>query len=186
MPKKKTKILIVILLVIDIISLGVFVFLFSFTKNLIAESIDKENDIKTELKKEDIRILMKGDLSLSKIYQKELANYMIPSGGTVDFIKTLEQLSLNSGVKSDIKTVASEKYNEGDSIGEELLRINMNITGEWKNVEFFLSSLENYPLKIDIKNISLDKFSEYIVKGKSIPEWAGNFEFTVVKIKDAK
>ena len=118
------------------------------------------------------------------MYQQELTGYLIPSGGTVDFIKTLEQLVSNSGIKSDIKTVTTENNDKTNAIGAELLRINMDVLGEWKNVQFFITLLENYPLKIEIKNISLNKFSDYTVKGKSTPQWAGNFEFTVVKYKD--
>jgi hypothetical protein len=186
MPKKETKTQVITLLLIDLISIGAFVFLFSTTNNLINESITTANDIKTELKIEDTRALMKEDLEQGQIYQEKLLNYLIPKGGTVDFIKTLEQLVLNSGIKSDIKTVSSESYDKGNSIGEELIRINMDVIGEWKNIRFFLTTLENYPLKIDIIKISFNKFSDYIIKGKTIPQWSGNFEFTVVKIKDTK
>jgi len=184
MPKKQTKILIIIIFLIDIISIGVFVFLFYFTKSLVIESTDKENDIKTELKKEDSRVLMKDDLAQGKMYNKELTNYMISSGGTVNFIKTIELLVSNSGLRFNIKTVSNELFSEGDAIGAELLRISMDVTGEWKNVKFFLESLENYPLKIDINKVSFNKFSDYVVKGKNIPQWSGSFDFTVVKIKD--
>ena len=186
MPKKETKTLVAILLLIDIISIGTFIFLFFFTKNIIKESVNKENEIKIELKKEDIRIFMKDNLILGKMYQDKLTDYIIPNGGTVDFIKTLEQLVLNSGLKSDIKTVSNELYSEGNSLGLEFIKINMNVIGEWKNVQFFLTLLENYPLKINIKKMSLNKFSDYIVNGKEIPEWSGNLEFTVVKVKDTQ
>jgi Tfp pilus assembly protein PilO len=186
MPKKETKILIIIILLIDIASIGAFVFLFSFTKNLIIESVNRENEIKTELKREDTMVLMKNDLELGKMYQEKLMNYMVPSGGTVDFIKTLEQIVSNSGIKSNITNVNNETYNKGDSIGAELIKINMSVTGEWKNIQFFLTSLENYPLKIDINKLSLSKFSNYVINGKNTPEWSGSFEFTVVKIKDTK
>jgi len=186
MPKKETKILIIILLLVDISSIGSFIFLFNFTKNQITESVNRENDIKTELKKEDAVVLMKDDLIQGKIYQDKLSSYMIPSGGTVEFIKTIEQVVLNTGLKYDIQTVNNEPYNKGDAIGAELLHININVIGEWKNIQFFVKSLENYPLKIEIKKVSLNKFSDYTIQGRKIPEWSGNFEFTVVKIKDIK
>ncbi len=187
MPKKETKISVIVLLLIDIVSISVFVFLFSFTKDLIAESINGENDIKMELKKEDARVLMKDDLVLGKMYQEKLADYMIPSGGTVDFIKVMDQLVSNSGLKSKSHmSVASEPYSKGDSIGAEIVRVSIDVMGEWKNIQFFLTSLENYPLKIDIKKMSLNKFSDYTISGKNVPQWSGSFEFTVVKIKDAK
>jgi len=186
MPKKETKILVIILLLADVISIGAFIFLFSFTKGLISESVSNGNDIKAELAKEDTIILMKDDITLGKMYQDKLMGYAIPAGGTVDLIKALEILVSNTGLKSDIKVVASEPYDKGNLLGLELVRINMDVTGEWKNVQFFLTSLENYPLKISVKKVSLSKFSDFNVNGKNIPQWAGNFEFTVVKIKDTK
>ncbi|MFH0755291.1 MAG: hypothetical protein V1910_01315 [bacterium] len=183
MPKKETKILLISFLLIDIISISIFIFLFSFTKNLIADSVNKEDEIKIELKKEDAKVLMKNDFILGKMYKEKLINYMIPSGGVIDFIKILEQLVLKSEIKSDIKMLGNGIYDKGNSIGAEFVKINMNVIGEWKNIQFFLMSLENYPLKIDINKISLNKISTSVKKGKTITEWSGNFEFTIVKIK---
>jgi Tfp pilus assembly protein PilO len=186
MPKNETKILAIILIVIDILSIVAFIFLYNFTTNQITESVNKEDQIKLKLKKEDTITLMKDDLAQGKMFQDNLTAYMIPSGGTVEFIKTIEQLVLNTGLKSDIKTVANEPYDKGSAINAELLRVNMDVIGEWKNIQFFLQSLENYPLKINLVNVSFNKFSDYTINGKTVPQWSGTFEFTVVKIKDAK
>ena len=62
----------------------------------------------------------------------------------------------------------------------------MNVIGEWKNVQFFLKELENYPLKITINSVSFNKYSDKVVNDKKISQWTGNFEFTVAKIKDTK
>ncbi len=184
MPKKETKILLAVFLLLGIASMGAFVFLFSFTKNLIAESVNKSNDIKTELKKEGAETLMKDDLILGEMYQKKLEEYIIAKGGTVDFLKTLEQLISNTGLKYNINTVSSATYDKGDKMGEELLKININATGAWQNIQLFLKSLENYPLKINITKMSLNKFSDSIIKGRKVPEWSLNLDFTVVKMKD--
>ena len=186
MPKKETKILVITLLLIDIIFAGIFIFIFSFTKNLIAESINGENTIKDELKSEDTATLMKNDLVSAKIFQQKMADYMVSSGGTVDFIKILEQLVSNSGLKYNINTVASVPYTKDVVSNIELLKIDMDATGDWNSIQFFLASLENYPLKIDINNISLTKSSDDMIKGKNIPQWSLSLEFTVVKIKDSK
>ena len=93
---------------------------------------------------------------------------------------------LNSELKSDISAVSNEAYNKGNLIGVELLRVKMNVIGEWKNVQFFLKELENYPLKITINSVSFNKYSDKVVNDKKISQWTGNFEFTVAKIKDTK
>ncbi len=186
MPKKETKILVIVLVLLDILSIGAFIYLFSFTKNLIVKSVNIENEIKTELSREEVRTLMKGDIAQGKMYQSEFMNYVVPAGGTVDFIKILEQLVANSDLKYDIKSVTNAPYDKGNPIGAEYLKINMEVIGEWKNIQFFLTTLENYPLKIDINKVTLNKFSDFVVMGKTIPQWSGNFDFTVVKIKDTK
>ena len=186
MPKKETKTLAILFLIIDIISIGAFVFLFTYTKNLITKAVNNEDEIKTELKKDNALVLMKDALVAGKLYQDKMLGYIVPSGGTVDFIKTVELLVSNSGLKSDIKTVVSGPYDKGNIVGAELLRVSMDVVGEWKNIQFLITSLENYPLKINITKVSLNKFSDYIVNGKKVPEWAGSFEFTVVKMKDVK
>jgi hypothetical protein len=186
MPKKETKILIIILLLINLLSISAFVFIYNYTKGLIVRSVETENIIKTEIKKEDSRVLMKGDVILGEMYQDKLMEYIIPSGGTVEFLKTLEQLVLNTGLKYDIQSVENLPYAKGGAIGAELLKINVNVIGEWNSIQYFLKSLENYPLKIDISDISLNKVSDYVVGGKTIPQWSGSFEFTVVKLIDNK
>lgn len=183
MPKKETKILIASLFFINILSISIFIYLLNFTKNQIVESVKKEDDIKKELKKEDAIVLMKDDLILGKMYQEKLMRYIIPNSGTVDFIKTLEQMASTSRVKSNIKNIVNENYDKGNTIGLELLKVNIDINGEWKNIQLFLTSLENYPLKIDIKKISFNKLSDDIIKGKNISQWSGNIEFTIVKLK---
>jgi hypothetical protein len=186
MPKKQTKILVYSLILINMISIGFFALLLYFTENLVQKSISTENIIKTELKVEDMRSFMKDDFTLGKIYQEKLMNYIVPSSGTVDLIKIIEKLVLNNDLKSDIKNVSNKPYDIGSSINVEYVSIDMDVTGEWKNIHFFIKSLENYPLKIDINKLSINKFSDYVANGKKVPIWAGNIEFTVLKIKDNK
>lgn len=185
MPKKQTKTLLISLIITDIIFVGFSMFLYNFTKTMIADSVTNEDQIKTELKKENVAVLMKDDLAKGKIYQEQLTNYLIKSGGTVEFIEILEKLVADSGLKSEIKNVSTEPYKKTNTTFE-LLRINVDVIGEWKNINFFLTALENYPLQIDINKVSLNKYSDYNVKGKLVPQWSGSFDFTVVKIKDAK
>ena len=186
MPKKKTITLVIVFLLVDILSVGFFVFLYFFTTNMIMESVNTEDQVKIALKQDETRILLKDDLSQGELYQQKLMNYVIPDGGTVDFIKTIEQLVSNSGIKSNISSVADEPYDKGNSIGAELLNVDMDVIGEWKNIQFFLKLLENYPLKIDIVNASFTKVSDYTINGKKVPQWSASFEFTVVKMKDTK
>ena len=186
MPQNKTKTLAIIILFIDALSIGTFIALFNFTNGQIVESVNNENSIKTELRMEDMRVLMKDDLLLGKQFQTKLNDYILPKGSTVDFIKTVEQLSENSGLKSDIKTVTNDPYDKGNAIGADFITVNIDVIGGWDNIQLFIKYLESYPLKIDIKKMSLNKISDHIVNGRNVPQWSGSFEFTAVKMKDTK
>lgn len=186
MPQRKTEISLILFILIDILSISAFLYLYNITQDLIAETIEKGDLIKIELKKDDAKILMKDDINQGKIYKDKLMSYVIPAEGTVDFIKVLEQLISSSGVKADIKSVSSEAYDKGTAIGLELVRVNIDITGDWSGVKYLLNLIENYPLKIDVKKIAFSKFSDLVKKGVSIPQWSGNIEFTAVKTKDNK
>lgn len=184
MPKKKTKNLVIILIILNIFSISFFLFLFNHTNDLITESVLIENELKNEIKRDDARVFMKEDLLRAKSYEEKISGYVISKEGTVDFIKTLEQLVSSSSLKSNIKNVSNENYEKGNAIGAELMKVNVDVIGEWKNIIYFLKLLENYPLKIDIKTISLNMFSSYTVGGKIVPQWVGSFEFSIVKMKD--
>lgn len=181
MPSKKTKNLIIFLLILNIFSIVFFVLMFKHTNGLITESVLIENELKNEIKRDDARVLMKEDLEKGQEYEIELKKYLIEKDGTVNFIKTLEQLVSSSSLKSNIKNVLNESYDKGSTIGLDLIRINMDVIGEWKNIIYFLKLLENYPLKIDIKKVSLNMSSTYTIGGKNVSQWVGSFEFTVVK-----
>ena len=186
MPKKETKILLIIALVLNAIFIITFIIISSITKNLITKSIDTENQIIMEIKKQDTRNIMKKDLILAETLRDNLNTYVVPNAGTIDYIKKIDMLAANAAIKYNIKTVTNETQQKTDLINAEELKINMEVMGEWKNIQFFLQLLENYPLKIDIEKASFNKFSDNIVKGYNISQWSGNLEFAVLKFKDTK
>lgn len=186
MPKKRTKIILIVLFLANILIVATFTFIYISTKNLIEESVNKEDQIKTELKKENAAVIMKEDLVLAKIYQEKLNNFVINSNETVVFIELLENMIINSNLKSDIRNVSTEVYKKSGVSNMELLRVNVDVVGEWKNIQYFLNYLENYPLQINIEKVSLNRYTDYESKNKNVSQWSGSLEFTVVKNKDTK
>ena len=183
MLKKSTKNILIfsgVLDVILVIVLGVMIFHVDET-NLV--SLKTVSDIKTEIKREEMYFSQRKDAEDSQINISKVAGFIVKADSVVDFMKDLDNLTLNNGLKSEVKAVSVEAL-PGNFSNVELLNIKISVTGEWRNVEYFLKLLENYPLKIDIKNVSLSKFSDYIVRGKKVPQWLGDFEFTVLKSKE--
>jgi len=184
MPTTKTKTFLILLIFLDIFFIAIFIALFIFTKNQISDTINKEDAIKTEIKKEETLSIMKKDVEDSKNYEDKLYGYFIGKDNVVDFLKTLDDLISSSSLKSEIQSINYESLAKINLIETELVRVKMNVKGKWENIQFFLKLLENYPLKISIKNISLNKFSDSIISGKTIPEWSADLDFTAVKLKN--
>ncbi|MCX6717150.1 MAG: hypothetical protein NTU76_00550 [Candidatus Taylorbacteria bacterium] len=126
---------------------------------------------------------MDKELLNNKNYTDKLSEYIISSNGVIDFIDILEKKISSNNLKSDVKSLV---YEAGSIPNLELARIKIDVTGEWKNVVFFLKLLENYPLKISIENVSFKKFSEYKIGSKDVPQWVGSLEFTVLKYKETE
>lgn len=180
MPRKETKVLIAILSLANLVVLILWMGIFSFTKSQVADTVLKENQIKAEIVNQETAFLMKNDVKYGKDYENNLNSYVVASDGTSDLIKNMEDLAATSSLSSNISSIDYVESGSLSSLGMELVEIDMNTTGTWKNTNLFLNLLENYPLKIDIKNTSLALVSGPASK---VPQWSGDFEFTVVKFK---
>jgi Tfp pilus assembly protein PilO len=181
MLQKNTKISFIIIFILDLVFIVAFFAMFIFVQRKISDTIEKEDNIRNEIKKVESNALMDKELSNNKNYTDKLSEYIVSSNGIIDFIDILEKSISDNNLKSDIKSLV---YEVGSIPNLELARIKIDVTGEWKNVIFFLKLLENYPLKISIENVSFKRFSEYKVGSKNIPQWVGSFEFTVLKYKE--
>ena len=180
MPRKETKALIAILLLADLAVFVSWFVIFSFTKSQVSDTVSKENQIKAEMINLDTAFLMKNDVKYGKDYENNLNDYVVASDNTSDLIKDIEDLAATSGLNANISSIDYAQSDALSPLGMNLVKIDMNTTGSWKNTNFFLDLLETYPLKIDIKNTSLTLISGPASK---VPQWSGSFEFTVVKFK---
>jgi hypothetical protein len=184
MKSTKTKTFLILMIILDLFFVAVFIALFTFIKKQISDTVSMTDQIKAEIKKEQTLSLMKKDIEDSKNYQDKLYGYFIGKDNVADFLKILENLVSSSSLKSEVQSVAYEPTDKSALISTELVRVKMNVVGEWKNIQFFIQLLENYPLKIDIKNVSLNKSSDAVVSGRQIPQWSANIDFTVAKLKN--
>lgn len=180
MPTKKTKIIFFTALFLNILALVCFVLIYTSMNSLIASASMKEEQIKTQIQTVDSISLMKKDLENNSARIAELSDYIIGSENTVDFIKTIETLTAQNHLVVNIKNAVPSALSNSKL---ESLNISLDVTGEWKDVEYFLEILENYPLKISINNASISKTSENKVNGRVVSQWTGSFDFSVIKMK---
>ncbi len=176
MPKKQTKSFFIVLGIIDLVLISSFIFMFSYMKAQVADTAEKEDTITSEIKQQDSVALMRRDIGNGKNYQDQLYGYILGKDDVVNFIKELETLATSSSLESHIQSVTYESAVKVTSIKAELTRFKMNVSGEWKNIIYFLKLLENYHLRINIEGLSMTKTAS----GK----WSADFNFTVVKFKE--
>lgn len=184
MPKKKTQSLALSMLILTALSAGVFFSLLSLMGNKVLETVNNTNEIKTEIAKEESLSFMQKNVLENQTNKNLITGYILPANSVSDFIQTLEDVVATSGLKSQINSITSEPSDALLAANAELLDVKMSVIGPWSNMHFFLQLLESYPLKISMKNVSLKQFANYTVKGKQVPQWSGDIEFTVVKLKD--
>lgn len=184
MPKKKTQFLALSTLVLVALSAGVFFSLLSLMGSRVSETINNVNEIKIEIGKEESLSFMQKSIEENQADEDLITGYILPANSVSDFIQTLENVVATSGLKSQINSITPEPSDVLSAANAEFLDIQMSVIGPWSNMHFFLQLLESYPLKIDIKSVTLKQFANYTVKGKQVPQWSGDIEFTVVKLKD--
>jgi len=183
MPSKKTKKILLVWIFISAILAVAFAFalwsIFSFDAVSTAKSIE----IKDETKKGESYLFMKKDIENNKNSINRVYDYIIKSDEIVNFMQKIEDLAKENGLTPEVKSVSFEGVAGNNISNIESMRILVDVTGEWKSVEYFLEILENYPISLDIKKFSLNK-TDIVIKNKKVPQWTGSFDFSVIKIKD--
>lgn len=183
MIKDKTKKIFTLILALNIVVLSVFCFMLWKINSYKKDSESKVQKISLQVQKEESYLHVKKDFENYRDSIDRINGYIVGQDGIVNFIKDLESMTLRDGLKSDIKSVSFEPVVGINAKYFESIRIKADISGEWRNLDFFLRSLETYSLKLDIKSISFVKVSDTSAS-KKIPQWVGSFEFTLLKIKD--
>jgi hypothetical protein len=183
MPSEKTKKILIVWIVIAAIFAGVYSFMIWKIYVIDGTSTSKSIEIRDITKKNDSYLFMKKDIEMNKNSINKVNDYIIKADETVAFMEKIESLAKSNNLKSEVKSVSFEAIPNGDISNIEYMRIQMDVVGEWKNVEYFLELLENYPINLKIKKFSFSRV-DTTVKNKKISQWTGNFDFSVIKVKD--
>ena len=187
----KTLKIIIFLLTLDLIVFGSCFYLFMSINNMDKEVSLRLNQIESEVKKDESLRSIKNLMNDTKEERERINRLFIQPNGTVDFIETVELLGRTSGVKIEVESVGvSALKNKTASSTTELFNLSFKTEGSWKDTMHLLSLLDNMSYQISFENVNLSKIS-----GKSDLEenkkenesyWNGNFNFTVLKIKNLK
>jgi len=104
---------------------------------------------------------------------------LIGRDGVVEFVKTLERLGRESGLEIRTNSLSvSEAPREADLV--ELLTVNLEGKGGWRDTIDFLSVIEQLPFSVSIGEVSLA--ADSAVKGRA-PRWVSGVQLSVFKLK---
>ena len=119
----------------------------------------------------------------TEVERTQLNEYFVGKDAVVDFIEIIEDLSALSGTIMEITSVSVDDIEGGSSAGE-LLRLNFEIFGVWRDAFHLLTLVESLPLEVTITQASFKQVSVQREDTKE-PErsWKGTFGLTVVKLK---
>ncbi len=175
----KTRTILISLFIIDVAVAIIFTTLFLHTKSLTSDASLKEEQIKDDIRKEESISVMKKDIGFSKNSEDELSSYLIgkDDSDVTGFIKVLENIASGSQLTIDVQSLSYEQDASLSQVNGELVHISIAVSGKWDNVFSFIKFLINYPLKINIKNLSLG-----VIDAKS--NWSANIDFTAIKLKN--
>ncbi|MBU6370633.1 MAG: hypothetical protein KGH93_00635 [Patescibacteria group bacterium] len=182
LPTKRTIAGFVIMLALAALAAGAFIALRGMFLGKVSSVVSRKAEIALVIGKTRALSAMQTSLADSASNAAALAAYIVPQNGIVDFITTLDSIIATSGVKADVGSIGVTAG--GAPAGMELVDVKASATGAWNNIEYFLTLLETYPLKIDIRSASMRQFSSYTVRGRQVPQWSLDVEFTVLKLKD--
>lgn len=186
MPIKKTKARLIFWIIVDMVVILVsFVLLWEVDLS-IKDFSDKTIKIKNEINKEESSFFLRRDFESNIEKINIVDKYIVEHEDLANLIDLFEKAALNNNLKIEVKSVSFVPIDISELKDIELVKMNINVVGEWKNTEYFLEFLENYPLKLDINNALFDRISDEKAKDKIFPQWLASFEFTVVKFKEAK
>ncbi len=176
--QKTTKIKFIFLLLVNILLIGLFVFLHSITIGKISDAAVNEEKIRNEIIRRESIDAVKKDLGDNTDYEKELRTYFIgpDEADLAGFISLLEKFSLDHGLKITVTSVTFEDAAKLSAIKAEFAKLRIIVSGKWENTQDMIRYLESYPLKIEIKSISLQKNSDS-------KDWSESIEFNVARMK---
>ena len=184
MPHTRTKIMFAFLLALCALSIGAFIFLWNQMQAAVEDSVNASGQITADIENKESVAAEAHDLATAETYMPALTAYIVPSGGVTNFLSALGTLATSSGVASQIGNVGFVSAPAAAAFGATTLDVSMSVVGDWSHVNLFLKKLAAYPLGITIQNVTMNKFSDYQVRGKTVPAWSGTVEFTALAFPD--
>ncbi len=176
---KQTQKKFIVLLCANCLCAGFFIFLHIITVNKISDAAISEEKIRNEIIRNESVDIMKKDLGTSIDYEKEMKKYFIGSDESdlANFISALEKFSSDNALKITVNSVSFEDSPKLLPIRAEYARLPISLLGKWENTQNMIRFLENYPYKIELKSVTLQRNFES-------HDWSESIDFDVARLKN--
>ncbi len=181
--KLKTMLIVTGLLVIGLLAGQYFLYM----------QIKKENEhislLESELSQEDSKqeylLSMQRTLQNIKPDITNINNSIVPAGGDVAFIESLESYAKLNGLTITIDSLTLEEDASYVPIASVSLKIKAKTTGTWSGTYAFIATLESLPFKIKINRLNVENTASEagVPQSKAGENWQGTFEMYVLKYK---
>lgn len=162
--------------------IGVYVFIFIKIKDYNKNIAYLENEVFLQQDKQQKMSLMEDMIEDNREYIDLIENSVIPKGGDVAFIETIENLASQNELVMTIQSLSFEDSNTLDEKGMTFFKVRATTKGSWANTYSFLALLEALPLSIKIENLALI-YSSTEAGGNIRPEWQMSIDMKVLKYK---
>ncbi len=162
--------------------IGVYVFIFIKIKDYNKNIAYLENEVFLQQDKQQKMSLMEDMIEDNREYIDLIENSVIPKGGDVAFIETIENLASQNELVMTIQSLSFEDSNTLDEKGMTFFKVRATTKGSWTNTYSFLALLEALPLSIKIENLALI-YSSTESGGNIRPEWQMSIDMKVLKYK---
>jgi len=180
MNSLKTKRKVAFAVFLAFISVGAYYFLFRVINQTNDATALALNSLSFETSRQAKSFNTQRLLDSTKEQRAAIETYSLPKEGIVGFIGQLETAAREIGLDLEISSV-DVPSSKGSYL--ESLSLEIKIDGSWNNVFYFISLLENLPLKIDFQQVNLGKQDAKDSQDKETSSWEGIIHITVSKFK---
>jgi hypothetical protein len=152
----------------------------------------KEKNKTISLITNDVNIAVQRDIKLrsakdlikdTQESRSELDTYFVIDDKLVDFIEDVERISRYTGADVEVMSVNVDDNKNAENDISELLKLNFEAKGEWKEVFQFLALIEKMPFKIDVSTASFRVIHSDDIEEDSPRIWKGFFSISTIKLK---
>lgn len=180
----KTKKILLLVLLLNFVVAGFYYFIFSKIREKNEHIAIIENNVIAESAKANMLALAKTRVTETAAKREALEQFFVRKDSVVPFLNYIQTLAADTNVKMKISTVSIEPIDNNDSF--EILRLNFEVSGEWRNLYLFGALIELMPYKVMLIKADLEK-SERVLssdkKSSEKPSWKGDFSMNVLKLK---